>query len=157
MQILLSSVSFGYMIQTCPARPPHPPSLAGLGSQSIFTQIVQIYATCSIKTLQFVIIHFLLSLWLWKPCRQTFTPCWVVVLPWCGCGCPTHLPHLDVTHPPVQPTITNLHPNLWLHIIPTSSLPYHTHLQKCTPPEECINLPTYSYHLVSTGGWVAQW
>lgn len=129
MQILLSSVSFGYMIQTCPARPPHPPSLAGLGSQSIFTQIVQIYATCSIKNFTICYNPFLLSLWLWEPCRQTFTPCWVVVLPWCGCGYPTHHPHpLPSFSPPTIPTqyhhfLTNFHPSLWLHTIPTSSLP----------------------------------
>lgn len=162
MQILLSSVSFGYMIQTCPARPPHPPSLAGRGSQSIFTQIVQIYATCSIKTLQFVIIHFCCLYGCENHADSPSLPAgW-----WCCPGVGVAIPP---THPPSPPTTLifstnqtssllpishNFHTILWLHGTPTS-FPCCMDLGKCTLSlGECTScLSTNSHRLHHAGGW----
>lgn len=119
MQILLSSVSFGYMIQTCPARPPHPPSLAGRGSQSIFTQIVQIYATCSIKTLQFVIIHFCCLYGCENHADSPSLPAgW-----WCCPGVGVAIPP---THPPSPPTTLIFSTNQISSLLPIShQFSYH--------------------------------
>lgn len=149
MQILLSSVSFGYMIQTCPARPPHPPilgrawvtkhfytncaNLCYVFHKKLYNLLWSIFAVfVAVRTMQ-TDLHSLLGggaalVWVWL--SHPPSPPTTLSFPTNHPSPLSLLSHQFPSHP-----LASYYP----HFFPSSR---HTHPKKYTQPHEvCISLP----------------